>query len=222
MGLDMYLERFPRYKYYTAEDICNVESYLEWLDDPKGQQYTLEDWCGVKQEQLPKAEDIEYFKRFMGTKYYAWDEDKKYPTNGIREHVAYWRKANAVHKWFVENVQDREDDCDYHREVREEDLVKLRDICRRIIEETVLIKGKVKNGYRFEKNKEVPIYEDGLLVANPQLCNSLLPCTDGFFFGSTEYNEWYLDDIKYTYEVCNEILKDTDFEKQMIFYRSSW
>lgn len=25
--------------------------------------------------------------------------------------VAYWRKANAIHNWFVENVQDGEDDC---------------------------------------------------------------------------------------------------------------
>ncbi len=29
----------------------------------------------------------------------------------IQEEVAYWRKANAIHKWFVENVQDGQDDC---------------------------------------------------------------------------------------------------------------
>ena len=23
----------------------------------------------------------------------------------------YWRKANAIHNWFVENVQDGQDDC---------------------------------------------------------------------------------------------------------------
>lgn len=23
----------------------------------------------------------------------------------------YWRKANAIHKWFVDNVQGGEDDC---------------------------------------------------------------------------------------------------------------
>lgn len=26
--------------------------------------------------------------------------------------VMYWRKANAIHKWFVDNVQDGEDNCD--------------------------------------------------------------------------------------------------------------
>ncbi len=27
----------------------------------------------------------------------------------IREEVLYWRKANAIHQWFVENVQGGED-----------------------------------------------------------------------------------------------------------------
>ena len=29
----------------------------------------------------------------------------------ITEEAMYWRKANAIHNWFVENVQDGQDDC---------------------------------------------------------------------------------------------------------------
>ena len=29
----------------------------------------------------------------------------------IEEQVAYWRKANQIHSWFVNNVQNGEDDC---------------------------------------------------------------------------------------------------------------
>lgn len=29
----------------------------------------------------------------------------------VRIPVMYWRKANAIHRWFVENVQDGTDDC---------------------------------------------------------------------------------------------------------------
>jgi len=29
----------------------------------------------------------------------------------VIEQVAYWRKANAIHRWFVENCQSGEDDC---------------------------------------------------------------------------------------------------------------
>ena len=33
----------------------------------------------------------------------------------VTEEVGYWRKANAIHRWFVENVQKGEDDCrDYY------------------------------------------------------------------------------------------------------------
>ena len=33
----------------------------------------------------------------------------------VIEQIAYWRKANAIHHWFVENVQNGEDDCrDYY------------------------------------------------------------------------------------------------------------
>jgi hypothetical protein len=33
------------------------------------------------------------------------------PTLGVEVTVCYWRKANAIHKWFVENVQDGRDEC---------------------------------------------------------------------------------------------------------------
>ena len=29
----------------------------------------------------------------------------------IHERACYWRKANAIHKWFVDNVQDGDDNC---------------------------------------------------------------------------------------------------------------
>ena len=29
----------------------------------------------------------------------------------VIEEAAYWRKANSIHKWFVDNVQSGKDDC---------------------------------------------------------------------------------------------------------------
>lgn len=43
--------------------------------------------------------------------------------------VAYWRKANHIHGWFVENVQNNEDDCEQHYVSRQK-LEKLRDTCQ--------------------------------------------------------------------------------------------
>ena len=45
----------------------------------------------------------------------------------IKEEVGYWRKANAIHNWFVDNVQDGNDDCGYYW-VGKEDLQKLLDV----------------------------------------------------------------------------------------------
>lgn len=35
----------------------------------------------------------------------------QYEPSGIEFQIMYWRKANAIHKWFVQNVQDGRDDC---------------------------------------------------------------------------------------------------------------
>ena len=37
----------------------------------------------------------------------------------VVERVGYWRKANAIHQWFVVNVQDVEDNCGYYYVSRE-------------------------------------------------------------------------------------------------------
>ena len=38
------------------------------------------------------------------------DEEDIYGVT-VSVNAAYWRKVNAVHKWFVDNVQDGEDNC---------------------------------------------------------------------------------------------------------------
>ena len=48
--------------------------------------------------------------------------------------VGYWRKANQIHKWFVDNVQGGEDKCRPHRVDREQ-LEELRDLCKQGLED---------------------------------------------------------------------------------------
>ena len=50
----------------------------------------------------------------------------------IIESVAYWRKANAIHKWFVDNVQNGTDDCGKYR-VTVEQLKQLVKACKDIL-----------------------------------------------------------------------------------------
>jgi len=46
--------------------------------------------------------------------------------------LAYWRKANAIHAWFVEHVQGGEDECKKHH-VPMESLDELLGVCREVV-----------------------------------------------------------------------------------------
>lgn len=110
----------------------------------------------------------------------------------IIEHVGYWRKANQIHRWFVENTQGGEDDC-RDQYVSSEQLKKLLELCKQVKE-------------------------------HPEKAEELLPVQEGFFFGSTEYDEYYMDDINDTIKILENVLKEeTDNEELYEYeYHSSW
>lgn len=224
MGLDMYLNRMPRYRGATADDVDAVESYLDWIAEKangsESANCTFTKWCGRKK--TPPKAYIEFYADFYKVHYSDWDTEHKYPWTRIHEQVGYWRKANQIHNWFVENIQNGVDDCNYHREVTEEDLHELLDICERVLNSCKMVNGKIQNGTRYENGKMVPIMEDGKYVQDSSVAEELLPSTSGFFFGGTDYDEYYVEDIKHTIDVVTTVLETTDFDKQMVYYISSW
>lgn len=59
------------------------------------------------------------------------------------------------------------------------------------------------------------------VLAHPEKAEMLLPTTSGF--GSTEYDEWYFDDIKYTLKMLTNVLEDETLKDGYVFeYQSSW
>ncbi len=110
----------------------------------------------------------------------------------VEVEIAYWRKANAIHDWFVQNVQDGVDECQKSY-VTHENLRNLLNICKSVL-------------------------------ANPDQVETLLPTRSGFFFGGTEYDEWYFDGIKHTVEVLENVVPrmEIDFRGWMFYYQSSW
>lgn len=136
--------------------------------------------------------------------------------------VAYWRKANAIHNWMVKNVQNNVDNCEYYP-ISKEQIESLKNLCEDLKSKVTLKKGKVVDYYYFNGfGKEIPHYIDGEVIENVEICKELLPTTSGFFFGSTDYDEWYYDQILNTIEQLDKILKETNFEEYEIYYTSSW
>lgn len=221
MGLDMYLDKVKRVDGATIKDIKILDKYFGWLERPEKYKYSsMERWCGTPKSKVPMDLVGEYKSEYR-TRYCCWDEDKRFGMKSLMENVAYWRKANQIHNWFVENVQDGVDDCGAY-EVTKEQLEALLADCLAVQKASKLVKGNVTNGYSFKDGKMIRNEEQGYVIADPSVAEDLLPTTDGFFFGSTDYDQWYMQDINYTVETLTTILKDDDFDSHMLVYAASW
>lgn len=150
----------------------------------------------------------------------GFDRAKAERSLDIRVGVGYWRKANAIHQWFVDHCQEGEDNCQKSYVSRDQ-LTELKETCQKVLDSVVTKKEKVSVGKRWSKEKgEETIYEDGEVITNPEVAQDLLPTQGGFFFGSTSYDNFYLQDIKDTIAICDKALslpEEYDFE-----YRASW
>ena len=218
MGLDMYLNKYPRYKDATADDFVMVDNYISWKE--RGQKYTFDEWCGGDESKV-RTDLIDFYKQKKYTRHFDWDKDDSFAYDTIFTEIAYWRKANEIHNYFVEYVQHGVDDCGTY-DVSKKQLEDLLYKCKEVERIAVLEKSKVVNGYTFENGKEIPMYEDGEVIVNAEEVAAILPTQGGFFFGSTDYDKYYMEDIKYTIDILEKILAETDFDTEAVCYRSSW
>ena len=138
----------------------------------------------------------------------------------IVEEVAYWRKANAIHAWFVKHAQGGKDDQgDYY--VSHETLEALLKDVEHVLDASKLMPGQVSVGARAVAGGDwETIYEDGKVIEDLSVAAEVLPCTPGFFFGSTNYDQFYVKDLEYTRAVLIRLLaedNDSTFE-----YHADW
>jgi hypothetical protein len=135
------------------------------------------------------------FTDFSG-KEKSFDIDPSKVTS-INQSVGSWRKANSIHNFFVQRAQGGVDECQ-RTYVPNKLLIELRDTCKKIL------------SARKEFGNDAPVTQR-LIEAN------LMP-TGGFFFGSTEINDWYFEDL----ELTLDILKDVTLDEGDYYYQSSW
>ncbi len=138
---------------------------------------------------------------YLNKKWYNWrKENNNFKITGIKgldiskvktisQQAIYWRKANAIHNWFVENIQEGNDDCKNY-ELEEKDLIKLLETINKVLE-------------------------------NKELAEELLPSKTGFFFGDTEYDKYYFEDLQYTKTEITNLLKE-DNKDWYFEYTASW
>ena len=142
-----------------------------------------------------------------------WDFEDK-------DELIYWRKSNQIHKYFCDYGEEIEEQREYI--ISKKNIEDLLSLCKEIKEKVILKEGKIQIGQRLTENGWEPILGDGKYISNPEICEELLPTTSGFFFGSTDYDEYYLNDIEYTKNKIELILKTLDFDKYDLVYLASW
>lgn len=163
--------------------------------------------------------------------------------------VCYWRKFNALHKYFIDKFGDDGTDNCRDFELGIEDLRELlsmleelrsrikigdgyavmttqwltkKDIGEReagdVIDGEELKKLNLRDADEItarcvveEKRGDeyyVSFQRKNKVVLNTDICEEMLPTEDGFFFGCTEYDEYYVKDIERTIEELKRIIKE--------------
>ena len=113
--------------------------------------------------------------------------------------VIYWRKANQIHGWFVDNLADGVD-IQQRIPVSRDNLVKLLDTCSILLD-----------------------------TRSIELAWELLPPMDGFFFqtggGPAQLNEGYWLDLQHAHEELSKLLEQITEENKWDYnleYQASW
>jgi hypothetical protein len=155
----------------------------------------------------------------------------------VETEVAYWRKANAIHNWFVNNVQDGQDECQ-ESEIDTDTIKRLRELCLYVFKRMKgmvlrVPKKDVEKYKEFYEGKEgfkqrITIDPDNLdaiekvtgyhVVSDHSICKEILPTTSGFFFGNTEYGGDYFWSLLKTIRMCDRILKEDKELRAKGFY----
>ena len=176
----------------------------------------------------------------------------------VRHEVCYWRKFNALHKYFDDNFNEQDNDNCVDMYMSIDDIIALRDkleVLRKKIklgegwvmnggsadtkkvgEEIELLDGKkkvenlekgdiikIEKGDFCKSGRAIICYvskrtdevyysynyqEPGKVVLNYKECEKVLPTESGFFFGSTDYDEWYVKDIDSAIEQLSKVIDE--------------
>jgi len=142
-----------------------------------------------------------------------------------KEEIAYWRKANAIHAWFERHLTDDEKGIENCRSyyVDKSLLQKLKRDCKTVLKSSELVYKDVPvKEYDYDQKQYVTVTKHLKVLDDPKVAEELLPTQSGFFFGSTEYDEGYVEELKSTIEQIDEVLNTVDFDEYDVEYHAWW
>lgn len=132
--------------------------------------------------------------------------------NKNKKEAIYWRKSNHIHGWMVKHVQNGEDDGGTYPVSIEKlsELLKTIESALQVFDFAERKEGKVHYSTKYHEGKEEKVYMDGYVWEglDTKMLESILPTTEGFFFGSTEYDDQYHSDLVMTKDQLEDLIRN--------------
>lgn len=139
-----------------------------------------------------RANEVNYPEDLKIFSDYIHDRNFKSVQTETRYQIGYFRKFNALHSYIVKTFANGIDNC----------------------QDIILYKEDV------EQIKKV--LDDVLEANTEEKAKELLPTQSGFFFGGTDYDEFYFEDVKDAADLMQSFLDNFDFENYQLIYEASW
>jgi len=192
MGLDMYLYKSTKTRFK------NRKKFYAAMDSH------WDKWRSFF-ENLPRKDNgweidrdnlTDQNKKDMDQCHREEDEIKtKLNYNGKEEEYHYWRKFNALHGYIVREFADGIDECQTIEIGNKDGVNKILDALKTTLKQ-------VEDGEKdIEKLK--------------------MPPTSGFFFGSTDLDDWFKDKLKEAIPVFEKLASDLE-DNEIVYYQASW
>jgi hypothetical protein len=115
----------------------------------------------------------------------------------IEELFGEFRKFNALHAYVVDNFGGGVDECQViYLDI--DDLIQIHEM--------------------------LSLVQESLSIGDKVIAGQTLPPTAGFFFGSTDIDEWYERDVKEAVEVFGKVIKEHSIvgHNASYSYQASW
>ena len=106
----------------------------------------------------------------------------------IDTNLYYWRKANQIRNWLVNHIEEFNYDSN--------------------LTEYILTKDTIQN----------LIDDINKVLSDRSKASEVMPTSEGFFFGSNEYDERYYHELEQTAKDLSEIINEIDFDEFDVVY----
>lgn len=143
-------------------------------------------------DESDKADETSYPEDLKAFSDYIYNRNYKSTETKTDYQIGYFRKFNALHNYIVETFADGVDEC-----------------------QDILL-------YKEDVEKIKKVLDEVLEIRTKENAEKLLPTLAGFFFGDTDYEEGYFEDVEDADDLMQRLLDDFDFDEYQLVYNASW